>query len=60
VIDGDDDEERTQDKEEDKQIMRSLASAGIVLLKNEQNILPLPISSDKVKKIAVIGPNAKA
>lgn len=32
-----------------------LAEAGIVLLKNQDNILPL---SAKIKKIAVIGPNA--
>jgi beta-glucosidase len=40
--------------------LHSLAAAGIVLLKNEGNLLPLPSSSDKVKKIAIIGPNAKA
>ena len=39
--------------------MRSLAAAGIVLLKNDENLLPLPSSSNKIKKIAVIGPNAK-
>jgi beta-glucosidase len=64
----DDDEERTRDSEEDKEMMRSLASAGIVLLKNEGNLLPLPLPSSesksatgkKMKKIAIIGPNAKA
>jgi beta-glucosidase len=60
VIDGDDDAEQTRDSEEDKDIMRSLATAGIVLLKNEANLLPLPSNSEKMKKIAIIGPNAKA
>ena len=32
------------------------AKAGIVLLKNEKNLLPL--NKDKIKSIAVIGPNA--
>lgn len=41
-------------------MMRSLAAASIVLLKNDNKLLPLPSSSDKIKKIAVIGPNAKA
>jgi hypothetical protein len=38
--------------------MRDLASASIVLLKNEGSILPLDASS--MQTIAVIGPNAKA
>lgn len=37
-------------------IARQVAEEAIVLLKNDKNILPL--SRDKVKKIAVIGPNA--
>ena len=38
--------------------MRKVASQSIVLLKNEGNILPL--QSNQIKKIAIIGPNAKA
>ena len=37
-------------------IARRIAEEAVVLLKNDQNILPL--SRDKVNKIAVIGPNA--
>ena len=38
--------------------MRKLASESIVLLRNEGDILPL--DPQKIKKIAIIGPNAKA
>ncbi|MHA1310042.1 MAG: beta-glucosidase family protein [Candidatus Helarchaeota archaeon] len=38
------------------QIAKKIAEEGIVLLKNENNILPLDIS--QIKKIAVLGPNA--
>ena len=38
--------------------MRKVASESIVLLRNEGDILPL--NSQKLKKIAIIGPNAKA
>ena len=41
-------------------MMRDLAGASIVLLKNDRNVLPLKPSEMKKKKIAVIGPNAKA
>jgi beta-glucosidase len=37
-------------------LTRKVAEEGIVLLKNEQNILPLDFS--KIRKLAVIGPNA--
>ncbi|KAJ5650218.1 Beta-glucosidase [Penicillium longicatenatum] len=40
---------------EDRALLRRIASEAIVLLKNEENILPL----NKNKPIAVIGPNAK-
>ncbi|KAJ5626602.1 hypothetical protein N7528_004029 [Penicillium herquei] len=40
---------------QDRALLRRIASEAIVLLKNEENILPL----DKNKKVAVIGPNAK-
>lgn len=38
--------------------MRKLASESIVLLRNEGDVLPL--NPQKLKKIAIIGPNAKA
>lgn len=41
---------------EQANISRRVAEESIVLLKNDKNILPL--SRDKVKKVAVIGPNA--
>ncbi len=42
---------------EHQAVARKIAEEGIVLLKNEDNLLPLDINS--IKKIAVIGPNAK-
>lgn len=42
--------------DEHKQIALDVAKEGIVLLKNENSILPLDLS--KVKSIAVIGPNS--
>ena len=50
--------ERTHDSAEDKALMRKVASESIVLLKNEGSLLPLKTST--LKKIAIIGPNAKA
>lgn len=47
--------EGTIDTKETSQALRKLAGEGIVLLKNEQNLLPLT----KEKTVAVIGPNAK-
>ena len=41
-------------------MMRSLASQSIVLLKNEDKILPVSLEDDTITRIAVIGPNAKA
>ena len=38
-------------------IARQIAEEGIVLLKNDDNLLPL--KREKIKKIAVLGPNAK-
>lgn len=46
--------ETTVDTPETSALLRSLASNGIVLMKNENNILPF----NKNKSIAVIGPNA--
>ena len=45
------------DTPELRQFLRTAAADTIVLLKNDKRVLPL---SDKVKSIAVIGPNAKA
>jgi beta-glucosidase len=42
---------------EHRAVALDVARAGIVLLKNEKNILPLQVAS--VKSIAVIGPNAE-
>ncbi len=41
---------------EHQKLARRIAEEGIVLLKNDANILPLNI--DTVKKIAILGPNA--
>lgn len=50
--------ERTRDSKEerasDAKILRRLAGEGVVLLKNEENALPI-----REGKVAVIGPNAK-
>ena len=50
--------ERSVESEDDKILMRKLASESIVLLRNEGDILPL--TPQKFRKIAIIGPNAKA
>lgn len=50
--------EGTNDSPHARQFCRKVASDGIVLLKNEQGILPL--SGKSVKKVAVIGPHAHA
>lgn len=42
--------------EEGAALSRTIADESVVMLKNEGNLLPLDI--DKVKKLAVIGPNA--
>jgi beta-glucosidase len=46
------------DTPELRQLLRTAAADATVLLKNDQNILPLSSKGD-IKKIAVIGPNAK-
>jgi beta-glucosidase-like glycosyl hydrolase len=56
VIDGDS-AECTDDKEEDKVPMQLMAAQAIVLLKNDKNTPPLAASS--MKKLAIIGENAK-
>lgn len=57
ILDGDG-EERTHDSEEDAALLRKAAAESIVLLKNDNGILP--IDRTKVKKVAVVGGNAKA
>ncbi|KAG5635550.1 hypothetical protein H0H81_010897 [Sphagnurus paluster] len=49
--------ERTRDTPEGRQFCRKLAADGMVLLKNRNDLLPL--SPSKVRRVAVIGPNAK-
>ncbi|KAH8117155.1 glycoside hydrolase superfamily [Phellopilus nigrolimitatus] len=50
--------EQTHDSPEARQFCRKLTAETIVLLKNEGNLLP--IHANRAKKIAVIGPHAKA
>ncbi|KAJ6039633.1 glycoside hydrolase [Penicillium canescens] len=50
--------EEVLDRPEFRAIAREAAVSGIVLLKNENSILPL--QPTKINKIAIIGPNAKA
>jgi beta-glucosidase len=47
--------ERTRDSPEARRFCRQLAADGIVLLKNQDNLLPL---SSKTKRLAIMGPNA--
>ncbi|KAF9464848.1 glycoside hydrolase family 3 protein [Collybia nuda] len=49
--------EESLDTPELRKTLRTAAADAVVLLKNEKNLLPF--TSDNVKKIAVIGPNAK-
>ncbi|KAH9923710.1 beta-glucosidase [Epithele typhae] len=59
VLDGDH-EERTGDRQSGRDIMTDLATQSIVLLKNEGGLLPLKPKEQGIKKIAIIGGNAKA
>ncbi|KAG6879969.1 hypothetical protein C0992_008903 [Termitomyces sp. T32_za158] len=49
--------ERSRDTSEGRQFCRNLAANGIVLLKNNSQLLPL--DTCRVKRLAIIGPNAK-
>jgi beta-glucosidase len=49
--------ERAVDKPEHRALARQAAAEGMVLLKNEGNVLPL--STDQIKSLAIIGPNAR-
>ncbi|ESK88409.1 glycoside hydrolase family 3 protein [Moniliophthora roreri MCA 2997] len=57
VVYGDGEERTRPDSPGTRKFCRKLAADGIVLLKNQGEVLP--ISPKKYKKIAVIGPNAK-
>ncbi|KAH9920187.1 beta-glucosidase [Amylocystis lapponica] len=59
ILDGDG-LERTVDTATEKALMRHLAAQSIVLLKNENGALPLRPKEQKLKKIAIVGGNAKA
>jgi len=48
---------RSEDKAEDAKLVRKIGGESLVLLKNENNVLPVTSATPKV---AVIGPNAKA
>ncbi|KAG8906251.1 hypothetical protein FRB99_007313 [Tulasnella sp. 403] len=58
VIDGDGEEHWSHQNITDSALMRKVSANSIVLLKNEANVLPLNAKS--LKKVAIIGPNAKA
>lgn len=51
------DAERAVDKPEHRALLRKVAAEGIVLLKNDRDILPLDVA--KIRKLAIIGPGAK-
>ncbi|KAI4528597.1 glycoside hydrolase family 3 protein [Schizophyllum commune Loenen D] len=52
------DKETTETSDADVELMRRLAGESIVLLKNEGNLLPL--QPKQLKKVAILGGNAKA
>jgi len=53
-----DGEERTHENEEDAALLRRAAAESVVLLKNDNGVLP--ISKTQVKRVAIVGGNAKA
>ncbi|KAI0697103.1 beta-glucosidase [Cerioporus squamosus] len=59
VLDGDR-VEQTGDRQSGREIMTKVASESIVLLKNEGGVLPLKPKEQGLKKIAIVGGNAKA
>ncbi|ORY35301.1 glycoside hydrolase family 3 protein [Naematelia encephala] len=52
--------ERGRDTPEDRALNRESAAKAIVLLKNTNSVLPLDIKSSNLKRVAIIGPNAKS
>ncbi|KAI0074669.1 beta-glucosidase [Panus rudis PR-1116 ss-1] len=59
ILDGDG-LEYTRESEKDRALMRSLAAQSVVLLKNENGLLPLKPKEQGLKKVAIVGGNAKA
>jgi beta-glucosidase len=59
VLDGDG-AERTFDSPAQVKLMRHVAASSIVLLKNDGALLPLKPKEKPIKKVAIIGGNAKA
>lgn len=57
IMDGKSTQDGSIDTPEHRKITRDAATAGIVLLKNEKELLP--IDTKKVRSIAVVGPNAE-
>ena len=57
ILDGNG-EERTYECEEDSALLRKVSAESIVLLKNDNGVLP--IDKAQVKKVAIVGGNAKA
>ncbi len=57
VVEHPEEPERAVDKPEHRALIREAAGEGIVLLKNEGSLLPL--DEGRIKRIAVIGPNAR-
>jgi beta-glucosidase len=58
VLEHPEEPERSIDRPEHRQLIRQAATEGIVLLKNEDQALPL--DPEQLRSIAVIGPNAKS
>ena len=57
-VDASEHPEKTLNSGESRQLLLECAASGIVLLKNENQALPVNLSTD-AKKLAIIGPNAK-
>lgn len=56
IMDGKTEDKGSIDTAEHRRIARDAATAGMVLLKNERQILPL--DQNQIRSIAVVGPNA--
>jgi len=54
-----DGKERTRDTKEGREFCRRLAAEGMVVLRNEGNVLPIKPEQGRRKKVALIGPNMK-
>ncbi|KAK4688956.1 beta-glucosidase, partial [Tremellales sp. Uapishka_1] len=52
--------EQGRDTPEDRALNREAAASAIVLLKNTNNTLPLDLKSKSLKRVAILGPNAKS